>query len=212
MITINLLPWRQNQKERLIKAFNIWMGTSAFIACMIGGGIYVYSLAKITDATEAQDILKREIADCEKKIIKINKYKEIKTALVERMKVVQTLQSTRILTIHLLDELIKITPEGIFLTSIQRVGDQVTIHGDAESNTEVSALMRNIENNAWIFEPKLTEIKRSKSDDTRGGTPSTLQPNTGSEFQLSFIVKSKKLDTPGPSAQPKPKQPGGPHP
>jgi type IV pilus assembly protein PilN len=190
MISINLLPWRQRRKEQLIKAFNIWMGAAVFLAIFFGTLVYIYKLAKIADADAAILVLKNEINECDRKIIKINQYKKTKEALIARMKVVQTLQSTRILAIHLLDELINIMPEGVFLTSIQRVENRISLHGYAESNTDVSELMRNIEKNAWIYEPKLTEIKRKTPTEPIPG----MQPDIGSEFQLNFIIKPKKTE------------------
>ncbi len=188
MININLLPWRQSRKALLITALNIWMGVSVFIALFLGVFVYIHKHAKISDVEAAILVLKNEIKECEKRIIKINQYKNTKEALIARMKVVQTLQSSRVLTIHLLDELINIMPEGVFLTSIQRVENLITIHGYAESNTDVSELMRNIEKNSWIYEPKLTEIKRKTPTEVQAG----MQPEAGSEFQLNFIVKPPK--------------------
>ena len=97
-------------------------------------------------------IIKKEIANI----------KKLRQALLARMNIVQNLQATRSLTVRLFDELIKIMPDGVYLTNVERAGDKITLLGYAESNTNISQLMRNIENNRWIQDPELTEIKKSK--------------------------------------------------
>jgi type IV pilus assembly protein PilN len=85
--------------------------------------------------------------------------------------------------VHLFDELIRVTPSGVYITKIERKSDVVTLWGFSESNTNVSNLMRNIEINDWIQNPMLSEIK--KEDDEK--------QTAFSEFKLNFILKSRNL-------------------
>lgn len=107
------------------------------------------------------------------------------------MTIVQNLQATRGLTVHLFDELIKVLPDGVYLTQMKREGNRITLLGYSESNSNVSILMRNIEANPWIQEPELTEIKKSK-DQQDANAAVNPTPETGeNEFKLSFVLKPK---------------------
>jgi len=83
-----------------------------------------------------------------------------------------------VLTVRLFDELIKVMPKGVFLSKVERSGDKITVLGYAQSNSDISALMRNIEKNALIQAPALTEIKKSKDKKSA----------VEHEFKLSFTL------------------------
>lgn len=181
MTEINLLPWREAKREQEKKDFlTLLLG-----AALLGVGIvmlvnyYVNDLVSLQTARNQK--LQDEINIFNKQIIEIKQLKTIRTSLISRMKIVQGLQARRTLTVHLFDELIKITPDGIYLTQVKREGDKVTVQGYSESNTNVSILMRNIEKSFWIQEPLLTEIKKNKEAETV----------VNQEFILSFILKPK---------------------
>ena len=79
--------------------------------------------------------------------------------LLSRKKVVETLQSNRSDVVHLLDELTRQLPEGIYLRSIKQAGGKVTINGFTQSQARVSTLMRNLEASPYLENANLVEIK-----------------------------------------------------
>ena len=99
------------------------------------------------------------------------------------MNIVQDLQATRTLTVRLLNEIIDIIPDGIYLYQIGRVGDKVTLLGYAVSNTNISGLMRSIGSSIWTQDPQLAEIKKSIE----------VERSDNNEFKLSFVLKSKSM-------------------
>ena len=54
-------------------------------------------------------------------------------------------------------------PDGVFLTSIVQEEKRLEINGSAESNTRVSAFMRNIDGSEWVGNPDL-EVVEVKED------------------------------------------------
>lgn len=185
---INLLPWRQKQREEQSQLLNGWMAFSLLMGVGIGVIFFLYARNLMTEVETSIAELNREVEVCNVKILQIAKYKGLKKALMDRMQVVQNLQSTRALTVHLFDELIKIIPEGMYLIQLKRMGNEVTILGSADSNTSVSMLMTNIAQNAWITNPQLKEIKKpteEKKEDVIKFSPSA------NEFELTFNVQPK---------------------
>lgn len=181
MTTINLLPWRERKREQEKKVFT----TMLLIGCVIAGFIlfviYTYSSNLVSNQQARNDRIQKEITELDSQIKEIKLLKQVRDGLVSRMSIVQNLQSTRTLMVHLFDELIKIMPSGIYVTKLERQNDVVSLWGYAESNSNISMLMRNIESNDWIQMPVLDEIRRM--DDKK-------QP-ADNEFKLSFILKPK---------------------
>jgi type IV pilus assembly protein PilN len=81
------------------------------------------------------------------------------TALRARQQAVEDLQADRNLPVHLLTELVRQLPEGVYVTAMRQDGQNVLIQGVAQSNERVSELLRNLGNNSPRFaKPELVEI------------------------------------------------------
>lgn len=181
MTEINLLPWREQRREKDKKLFTSMLLGGVIIAAGIVFLINSYASHLVTNQTERNDMLQKEITRLDIQIKEINTLKKVRDGLISRMSIVQNLQSTRTLMVHLFDELIKISPPGIYVFKLERKNDTVDLWGYSESNTNISILMRNIESNPWIQQPALAEIK--KSDEKK--------QSANNEFKLSFILKPK---------------------
>jgi type IV pilus assembly protein PilN len=80
--------------------------------------------------------------------------------LKARQRAVEDLQTDRNVPVHLLNELVRQTPEGVYLTAIRQTGQVVAITGTAQTNERVSELIRNtLYNSPWLEKPELVEIK-----------------------------------------------------
>lgn len=179
MTDINLLPWRELKREQEKKQFTVYLFVSFLAAIVVVFLLNYYANSLINAQTDRNKRLEREVELLNKQIAEIKGLKKIRQALIARMTVIQSLQATRTLTVHLFDELIKIMPDGVFLSHLERTGDKVVLLGYAESNTNISQLMRNIDNNTWIDNPELTEIKKSEES-------KQLEQNA---FKLSFVLR-----------------------
>lgn len=179
MTEINLLPWRENEREAKKKNFvSLLLLTTIFSILMIIMLNY-YADEVVNSQLQRNELLNQEIKILDKQIVEIKGLKAARKNLISRMMIIHGLESTRSLTVHLFDEIIKVLPDGVYLTQIKRVGEQITVTGYSESNTNISLLMRNIQSSPWIQEPILTEIKKTKQD------VHAIQ----NEFILNFILK-----------------------
>lgn len=181
MTEINLLPWRERKREAEKKLFTTLLIITAVVAAVIVFCINYYASGLVSNQTERNNLIQNEITILDQQIVEIKALKQTREALISRMTIVQNLQSTRTLMVHLFDELIKVMPSGVYVTKMERKSDVVSLWGFSESNTNVSLLMKNIEVNEWIQNPVLTEIKK---DDEKN------QP-ADSGFILSFVIKPK---------------------
>lgn len=179
MTEINLLPWRELKREHDKKQFTTMIAGALVIAVGIVVLLNYYMTTLIDNQTQRNHRLKQEISRFDRQIAEIKKLKEVKQALISRMNIIQNLQATRPLTVHLFDELVQVMPDAIYITKIERKDNTVTIYGYAESNSYISLLMRRIEKDQWIRSPVLTEIKKRKNQKSR-------EKNA---FVLSFYLK-----------------------
>ena len=158
-IRINLLPHRQQkrvQQQRLFVA--LIAGTAAAAALIVLGGHMVIADSKDIQ-TRRNDLLRQEISALDVQIQENRQLKEKTQALLDRKKVVESLQGNRTEAVHMFDELVRRIPEGLYLKGLKQVGDQLTIQGYAQSNARVSTFMRNLENSPWFESARLVEAR-----------------------------------------------------
>lgn len=183
MIRINLLPWREARRKAHNLQFYILMGGVAILAALIVLLVHGYYAARISTQTERNRFLKDENAKLDKEIAEIKKLKEEIQALLSRKQVIETLQSDRAQTVYLLEQLVRQTPDGVYLKSVTQKGLKVNLTGYAQSNSRVSTLMRNIEASPYLENPGLVEIKAV-----------TVSNKRLSEFVLNLSIKRQQSE------------------
>jgi type IV pilus assembly protein PilN len=159
---INLLPHREERRKRSRQHFAVLGGLTAALGAAIVGAGYLYIAGLISVQDERNLFLKGELAKLDKEIAEIKKLKDEIAALLARKQIIETLQADRAQTVHLMDQLVRQMPEGVYLRSLKQKGLAVHLQGYAQSNARVSTLMRNIESSPWLTSPKLIEIKAAK--------------------------------------------------
>lgn len=156
---INLLPHREERRKRARTHFAVLGAMTAALGVTIVAAVWFVYQQQISLQEDRNRFMKAEIAKLDKEIDEIKEVKAKIAALLARKQVIETLQTDRVQTVHLLDELVRQMPEGVFLKSIKQVGAGIELIGYAQSNARVSTLMRNIESSPWLANPNLVEIK-----------------------------------------------------
>ena len=159
MILINLLPHREAARKRRKEMFQATMFASFLVGLLIAGGIYSWFQAMLEQQQQRNSFLAGEIKVLEGQIKEIATIEDEITALRARQKAVEDLQSDRNLPVHLLNELVKQLPDGVYITSLKQTDQVVAMQGMAQSNERVSEMLRNLaDNTPWISKPELVEI------------------------------------------------------
>jgi type IV pilus assembly protein PilN len=167
MIRINLLPYREEKRKARRQQFYTLAGLVFTLAAMVVFLVYSVLGGYVSEQESKNAFLKKEIALLDARIDQIKRLREQTQALLSRKEVIESLQSDRSEAVHLLNELTKSVPEGVYLKSIKQEGRKVTLSGYAQSNSRVSSLMRNLEGSQWIQSPQLLEIKAVTVDKRR---------------------------------------------
>jgi type IV pilus assembly protein PilN len=191
MAHINLLPWRETLRKQRQQEFGIAALGAAAFAGLVLFGVHLQMEAMIEFQKQRNGFLKSEIAIMDKKIEEIKKLEKTKEQLLARMNIIQRLQQSRPLVVHLFDELVKTIPDGVVIESISQTGKKVVIQGIAESNTRVSAFMRNVEASEWLEAPALEIISGDAKGrgDTASSNKFTLQVALKSDEQEEAVAK-----------------------
>lgn len=164
---INLLPHREMRRKQQQTQFFIMLGVVLVAGAAIWGIVHTYLDGQLTNQNARNSYLDSEIVKLDKEIAEINKLKEQTAALLKRKQVVETLQSNRAEVVHLLDQLIRQLPDGMYLKSIKQTGTKVAISGYTQSQARVSTLMRNLEGSQYLQNANLVEIKSAVAGGAR---------------------------------------------
>jgi type IV pilus assembly protein PilN len=168
VILINLLPHREERRKRRKAAFFAGVGVAAVVGLAVAG-IWYSIVQHLTSEQQARNtFLSTEIKRLEAQIKDIANLRAEIEALKARQKAVEDLQTDRNIPVYLLNELVKQTPEGVYLTSVRQNGQVVALTGIAQTNERVSELLRNtLYNSQWLEKPELVEIKSSNAAQRR---------------------------------------------
>jgi type IV pilus assembly protein PilN len=162
VILINLLPHREERRKRRKAAYFIGLGVSAAVGLAVVG-IWFLVLQQLTSSQRDRNAyLGGEIKKLEVQIKDIATLRAEIESLKARQKAVEDLQIDRNVPVHVLNELVKQTPEGVYFTSVKQDGQTLNVNGVAQTNERVSEFLRNTANNSeWLVKPELVEIKAS---------------------------------------------------
>jgi type IV pilus assembly protein PilN len=204
MVRINLLPHREQKRQARQRQFvSLAIGLAILGIAVVGLG-HVVIAARIDNQISRNKLLTTEIAKLDEQIKEIDRLRDQTQALLARKQVVETLQANRTEAVHLLDQLVRQLPDGVYLRSVKQNGARVTLVGYAQSNARVSTLMRNVESSPWLASPDLIEIRSV-----------ALDKQKVNEFTLAVQVKraAPAIDgkpAPAPPGEgPAPKAPAG---
>jgi type IV pilus assembly protein PilN len=179
MIRINLLPHRELKRKARQQQVAISAGFVFAVSLLIIWAGYDVITGNIETQNDRNQFLNNHIATLDQQIAEIRDIKTQTQELLSRKDIVETLQGNRTEAVHLLDQLVRQLPDGVYLKSIKQNGQNVNLSGYAQSNAWVSTLMKNLESSRWLEKPVLIEIKAVNVNNVRQN-----------EFNLNVRLKS----------------------
>lgn len=174
MIRINLLPHRELKRAARQQQLVFLSVSIVILAALIIFMVHGIIGGKIDKQSARNTYLESETAKLDKQIEEIKKLKEQTQAMLSRKKVVETLQGNRSQSVYLLDQMVRLLPDGVYLKAFKQTGASVNVQGYAQSNARVATFIRNLEGSPWLEMPELIETKAA-----------TVGKNRLSEFSLN---------------------------
>ncbi len=164
MAGINLLPWREAARKKSQQQFVMTaVGAILLGAATVGAG-YAYMQGRIAYQEARNQYLQTEIKKLDKDIAEIKLLDAQRKALLDRIAVIERLQSTRPGIVHLFDEMVNALPKGLYLTQLQQTENKIKLEGKAESNARVSSYMNKLDASPWLSSSDLNTISVSKNN------------------------------------------------
>jgi len=186
-IAINLLGHRAMRREQWRRAFIGLLILSAIVAC---GLVFVVGLGfgvLIDQQKQRNQFITEENKRLDMQIAEVLDLKREIDSLRARQKAVEGLQSDRNQPVYILDELVRFTPEGIYIRAVTQDGTKVVVSGVGQSNERISEFLRNLSTGSvWLTKPNLIEIKVSQQN-VRGGRLF--------DFSLDLLIKRPGQET-----------------
>jgi type IV pilus assembly protein PilN len=196
MILINLLPHREEKRKLRKQAFFVGLGLSVVAGAVLIALAYAVQQQMISAQQARNEFLSTEIHKLEDDIKDVSGLKAEIESLKARQKAVEDLQIDRNMPVHLLNELVRQTPEGIYLKSIKQDGQTVMVSGIAQTNERVSEFLRNTAyKSEWLEKPELQEIKASAQQ-----TKDVREPKRLFDFSIRLSLKRPQDVSPAASA------------
>jgi type IV pilus assembly protein PilN len=173
MPRINLLPWREAERKRKRQEFGV-----GAVAALLGAALVYFVFnwqmqSAIDEQASRNAYLNDQIKELDKQIAEILDLEEQKKRLQARITVIEQLELSRPEIVHVFDQLVRTTPDGIYLTSVKQTDRKIELKGIAQSSTRVASYMRNIDSSEWMKDPALQILE------TKGAT------DAGSQFTLN---------------------------
>ncbi|RLA42033.1 MAG: pilus assembly protein PilN [Gammaproteobacteria bacterium] len=183
MANVNLLPWREVQRQEKKKEFLIILGMVAAVALLLAGAWGHWVQVQVGWQSERNSLLTAEIAVLDEKVKAIKELQLRRQQVLERMEVIKALQGNRPGVVKVFDEFVRSVPDGIFFIEFNRTAEKIALVGFAESNNRISTLMRQLDASERFKEPNLTKVE---ADDTLG--------EQGSRFELHVVVEKVEIE------------------
>lgn len=162
MPRINLLPWREEDRQRRQREFMVAMAGS-FVAGLLVVVMSIFAFSQMIEGQKNRNNrLEAEIVELERSIKEIDGLERQKERLLARMEIIEQLQRSRPEIVHLFDEITRRLPEGVYLNGMKQSGIAVEIKGIAQSSTRVSALMRQVDASDWLSDPSVVKVETTE--------------------------------------------------
>lgn len=198
MARINLLPWRQEERERRNKEFITLVVAVTLLALLAAFASWSYFNNELDEQLDANALIEQENARLDKALVEIDSLEQRRDDIVSRMQVIQDLQGRRPVPVRLWDDLAKAMPPALYLNNLKREGDVLTLTGLADNPNIVSSLIRNLDNSKWMGNSAVSNIQQNitayesapalNNTVTVGEQPRPIYPE---DSYVQFVVTTK---------------------
>lgn len=189
MARINLLPWREEVRERRNKEFLTLLIAVLLLSALAAFAAWSVFNKALTDQQQANENIKQENVRLDKALTEIESLEQQRDDIIARMKVIQDLQGRRPIPVRIWDDIAKMMPAQMYLTNMKRVGDVITFTGQADNPTVISEFMRKLDGSPWLENSKMVSITDDQTQNAQSPTTgSTARAAYPEEKYVTFVV------------------------
>lgn len=198
MARINLLPWRKEERERKNKEFNTLIAGTLVLAAICGFIAYSILNGALNSQNDANKHIQDANAQLDVALKSIEELEAQREQMLSQMKVIQDLQGRRSIPVRVWDDLARAIPSAMYLVSIKREADLITITGQASNANVVAGLVRNLNASQWLDGSAVVSIKSKVQAYQEATTTQTAtnpneppRPVYPEDSYVEFVVTTK---------------------
>ncbi len=202
MARINLLPWRQEERERRNKEFITLVAAVTLLALLSAFATWSYFNNELDEQRDANALITQENTRLDTALVEIDSLEQRRDDIVSRMQVIQDLQGRRPVPVHLWDDLAKAMPTALYLNNLKREGNTITLTGLADNPNVVSSLIRNLDASKWMGNSAVRNIQQNISAyqpapalNTGNQSRPTYPEDSYVQFVITTQVQSETANT-----------------
>lgn len=180
MARINLLPWREEARERKNKEFVTQVALVFLLSAAAALAVWYYFNTQLTEQQRANELITQENQRLDGVLTEIETLEQRREDIISRMKVIQDLQGTRPIPVRVWDDLARAMPPALYLTSLRREGDLITLNGRADNPNVVSNLIRNLDSSNWMTASSVRTIQKD--------IPTSNEMLSAEQQYVTFVV------------------------
>lgn len=192
MARINLLPWRQEVRERKNKEFLTLVVAVLLLSALAAFAAWSVFNTALASQQEANERIKQENANLDKALKQIETLEQQRDDIIARMKVIQDLQGRRPIPVRIWDDIARVIPAQMYLTNLKREGDLITFTGQADNPTIVSEFMRKLDASPWLENSAMVSITQPDAvaykTEAASAPSSVPKPSYPEEKYVTFVV------------------------
>lgn len=190
MARINLLPWRQEVRERKNKEFMTLVVGVILLSLLGAFATWSYFNNQLTDQQAANEHIKEENASLDKALTEIESLEQQRNEIIARLKVIQDLQGRRPVPVRVWDDIARVIPAQMYLTQMKREGDLITFTGQARDNAVVANFIRALDSTQWLQNSAALSLEESTLGTSADTNNATRTPYPEDKF-ITFVVTTK---------------------
>lgn len=200
MARINLLPWREQERARRNREFVMQLVVVALLSLLAAFAAWTFFNAQLESQQEANAVVKQANEALDRDLEQIKELEKTREDIVSRMKVIQDLQGTRPIPVHVFDNLVRVMPANVFLNRISLRGDVLTLEGRADNPNSVSDLLRNIDLTKWLDHSAVKRIENvapaaPASQRNADGKVIVIETPPPEAEYIKFVMTTKVVQT-----------------
>ncbi|MGL6231750.1 PilN family type IV pilus biogenesis protein TapN [Aeromonas rivipollensis] len=158
MSNINLLPWRLARAQRQKKQFGIMIGLFLAATASLAFAVDWLVQQQIGYQQQRNQRLQQEMATLDTQLGEIRLLKERRKELIDRMQLIEQLQTRRNIPVRLFNQLPVLVPNGVYLNTLALQANRIDVNGKAEAYGRVASMMRRIDGSGWLGQSQLSTI------------------------------------------------------
>jgi len=162
MIRINLLPVRAAQKKARLQGQLIVLALTLVLTGLICGGLYATIAVKISAEEKEIAKIEKEISRLKKTLGEVAQFKKLQKEFQGKLDVLAKLKEKKTGPVHLLDELSRVLPDKLWLSSFKESGGAVSIKGVGLNEATVARFMRDLEASPYYRQVELRVTEQTK--------------------------------------------------